>query len=73
MKFPSGNVHLFGPHDGIQSGKLRVQLGGVTGLNSGLRAGQEKLLDPLMPEAADHPAKIVLRNVTLHNRRTLFL
>jgi hypothetical protein len=40
----------------------------MTGLNSGLRAGQEKLFDSLMPEAAYHPAKIVLRNVTLHNR-----
>jgi hypothetical protein len=40
----------------------------MTGLNSGLRAGQKKLLDPLMPEAAYHPAGIVLRNVTLHNR-----
>jgi hypothetical protein len=40
----------------------------MTRLNSGLRTGQKKLLDPLMPEAAYHPAGIVLRNVTLHKR-----
>ena len=68
MKLPSGNIHLFGPRGGIQNGKLLVQLSGMTGLNSGLRAGQKKLLDPLMPEAAYHPAGIVLRNVTLHKR-----
>jgi hypothetical protein len=38
----------------------------MAGLNSGLRAGEEKLLDALMPEAANHPATSVLRNVTLH-------
>jgi hypothetical protein len=41
-------------------------------LNSGLRTGQEKLLDPLVPEAAYHAAEIVLRNVTLHNDHLLF-
>jgi hypothetical protein len=38
----------------------------MAGLNSGLRAGQEELLDPFMPEAANHSASSVLRNVTLH-------
>jgi hypothetical protein len=38
----------------------------MAGLNSGLRSGQEKLLDALMPEATNHPATSVLRNVTLH-------
>jgi hypothetical protein len=36
-------------------------------LNSGLGASQEELLDPLMPKAPNHSARIVLRNVTLHN------
>jgi hypothetical protein len=38
----------------------------MAGLNSGFRAGQEKLLDALVPEAAYHPARSVLRNATLH-------
>jgi hypothetical protein len=42
---------------GIQKGKLIKQLRGMTGLNPGLGAGQEKLLDPLVPEAVYHPGK----------------
>jgi hypothetical protein len=44
------------------------ELRGMIGLNSGLGTSQEKLLDPLMPEAAHHAARFVLRNVTLHNK-----
>jgi hypothetical protein len=69
MKLPSWNIHLFGLRGGIQNGKLLVQLGGVTGLNSGLRTGQKKLLDPLMPKAPNHFNTIVLCNVTLHNNQ----
>jgi hypothetical protein len=58
---------LFGPRGGIQKRELFVQLLGMARLNPGLRAGQEKLLDSLMPEASDHPEIIVQRNVTLHN------
>jgi hypothetical protein len=54
------------PCGDVQCAKLVKELGGMTGLNSGLRAGQKKLLDPLMPEAAYHPINIVLRNATLH-------
>jgi hypothetical protein len=67
MEFPSGNIHLFRSRGGIQDGQLFVQLRGMTGLNSGFRTGQEKFLDPLMPKAANHSERSVLRNATLHN------
>ena len=54
MKLPSGDIHVFGPRGGIQNRKLLVQFLGMTGLNPGLRAGQEEFLDSRMPEAADH-------------------
>jgi hypothetical protein len=54
MKFPSGDVHVFGPRGGIQNRKLLVQLLGMIGLNPGLRTGQEEFLDSLMPKAANH-------------------
>jgi len=66
MKLPAGNIHLLWPGGGIQYCELIIQLFGMAGLNSCLRSSQEELLDPLMPEAANHSSNSVLRNVTLH-------
>jgi hypothetical protein len=60
---------MFGLRSRIQGGELLIQLRGMARLNSSLRAGKKKLLDPLMPEAANHSESIVPRNVTLHNSR----
>lgn len=61
---------MFWPCSNVQGAKLVKELRGMAGLNTGLRTGQKKLFEPLMPEAAYHPAISVLRNVTLHKRQS---
>ncbi len=72
MEPPSRNIHVIWSCGSIQKSKLIKKLYGVIRLNSGLRSGQEELLDPFMPEAANHAARIVLRNATLYNGRWRF-
>jgi len=67
VELPSGKCHLFRFCGCIQSGELLIELGGMAGPNSSLGASRKELLDSLMPKAANHSGKIVLRNVTLHN------
>jgi hypothetical protein len=54
MKAPSGRIHIFGICCVLQGSELNPKLTGMLGLDAGFRAGFEKLLQPLVPEAFDH-------------------
>ena len=63
MPVPPGKVHVFGPCGRVQRGPLPSQARGMSGLNSGTRAGLEEALHALVPEASEH-SHIVARGAT---------
>jgi hypothetical protein len=67
MKLPPRNLHLSRFSRNVQNGELVAKLGGMGRLDSGFRAGEEKLLDSFMPKRTNHFIVIVACNATLHN------